>query len=114
MDKLLHIWHQIHRHTKMQPISIITTNSTDIAEQLESRSTVRSLRSSCKVMDGYPVLQIVRCRLGPDSPMEGTMGYPFAMATHSHSHMSTRNGNHPHHLTRNHYGHPCGTFFYTI
>ncbi|CAD6222504.1 GSCOCG00000997001-RA-CDS [Cotesia congregata] len=55
----------------------------------------------------YPVLQIVRCRLGPEAPMEGTIGYPFTMAPHSHSHLPRTGYNT--HLSRNQYRHPCGT-----
>lgn len=56
-------------------------------------------------MDGYPVLQIVRCRLGMEMEMDN-QGYPFTMAAHSHSHLP-HPANHAH-LPRSHYPHPCG------
>jgi len=56
-------------------------------------------------MDGYPVLQIVRCRLGTEMEMDNH-GYPFPMATHSHlPHPAANYG----HFPRPHYPHPCGT-----
>ncbi|KAL6423356.1 hypothetical protein ACFW04_010164 [Cataglyphis niger] len=54
-------------------------------------------------MDGYPVLQIVRCRLGTEMEMD-SQGYPFPM-THSHSHLPHPT-NHAH-FPRPHYPHPC-------
>lgn len=56
-------------------------------------------------MDGYPVLQIVRCRLGTEMEMDN-QGYPFTMAAHSHSHLP--HPAHHAHFPRSHYPHPCG------
>ncbi|KAK0162458.1 hypothetical protein PV327_006233 [Microctonus hyperodae] len=102
----------------MQSLSIVSSDPRNVVDELPSGSGLsvsqlitssRLTSSSCKIMDGYPVLQIVRCRLGPDAPAtEGPMGYPFAMAAHSHSHLA-HNGNY-NHFTRNNYRHPCGTF----
>lgn len=73
-------------------------------------------------MDGFPVLQIVRCRLGTDIEMNRP-GYSLTMAAtaaaaaaHSHSHLPVHHhsaaalavNNHAH-FTRTHYPHPCGT-----
>ncbi|KAL0122474.1 hypothetical protein PUN28_007301 [Cardiocondyla obscurior] len=55
-------------------------------------------------MDSYPVLQIVRCRLGTEMEMDNH-GYPFPMAAHSHSHLP-HPANHAH-FPRSHYPHPC-------
>nr|XP_012230955.1 PREDICTED: uncharacterized protein LOC105677130 [Linepithema humile] len=55
-------------------------------------------------MDGYPVLQIVRCRLETEMEMD-SQGYPFPMAAHSHSHLP-HPANHAH-FPRPHYPHPC-------
>lgn len=66
----------------------------------------RRERGDARKMDGYPVLQIVRCRLGTEMEMD-SQGYPFPMATHSHSHLP-HPANHAH-FPRPHYPHPCGT-----
>lgn len=63
-------------------------------------------QSDARKMDGYPVLQIVRCRLGTEMEMDN-QGYPFPMAAHSHSHLP-HSANHAH-FPRPHYPHPCGT-----
>lgn len=100
----------------MQSVSAATSNETrNVAASVyslrsRSGSFLSSSRSlSNKVMDSYPVLQIVRCRLAPEAPMEGTIGYPFTMTPHSHSHLP-RTGYNTTHLPRNQYRHPCGTF----
>lgn len=60
-------------------------------------------------MDGNPVLQIVRCRLGTEMEMDN-QGYPFPMAAHSHSHSHLPHPPPSHaHFPRPHYPHPCGT-----
>lgn len=59
-------------------------------------------------MDGNPVLQIVRCRLGTDMGMD-SQGYPFPMAAHSHSHSHLPHPASHAHFPRLHYPHPCGT-----
>ncbi|CAG5095924.1 Protein of unknown function [Cotesia congregata] len=69
--------------------------------------SVHPRETKSPLLIGYPVLQIVRCRLGPEAPMEGTIGYPFTMAPHSHSHLPRTGYNT--HLSRNQYRHPCGT-----
>lgn len=99
----------------MQSVSPARSNETrNVASGYPLRpgsgSYLSSSRSpSTKVMDSYPVLQIVRCRLGPEAPMEGTIGYPFTMAPHSHSHLPRTGYNT--HLSRNQYRHPCGTLY---
>ncbi|KAH0554156.1 hypothetical protein KQX54_008009 [Cotesia glomerata] len=97
----------------MQSVSPARSNETrNVASGYPLRPGSGSFLSSSKspsnkVMDSYPVLQIVRCRLGPETPMEGTIGYPFTMAPHSHSHLPRTGYNT--HLSRNQYRHPCGT-----
>ena len=75
---------------------------------MEEDSTLKYLVTPLAEMDGYPVLQIVRCRLGGEMEMDSA-GYPFTMGAHSHSHSHLPHpGNHAH-FPRSRYPHPCGT-----